>query len=64
MTNSSDKLLTIKEAALWLKLTPITLYEYIRQGTLKAVKFGRYYRIVERDLLAFIDAHKTQGGRS
>jgi len=64
MTNSADKLLTIKEVALWLKLNPITLYEYIRNGSLKAMKFGRYYRVVERDLLSFIDAHKTKGGRA
>ncbi len=55
-----DRLLTVRETADILKLNTLTIYEYIRNGTLKAVKLGRYYRIVYIDLLAFIDSHKTQ----
>lgn len=59
MLENSEKLLTIKEAASRLQLNPITLYGYIRQGQLKAVKFGRSYRIVEKDLFDFIESNKT-----
>lgn len=57
----ADTLLTVKEAALYLKLNPLTLYDYIRTGKLKAVKFGRSYRILEEDLKAFINAHRIGG---
>lgn len=55
-----DTLFTVKEAASYLKLNPLTVYGYIRQGKLNAVRFGRYYRIVFKDLLHFIDMHKIQ----
>ena len=58
MDHDLDTMLTVKETATFLKLNPITIYDYIRIGSLPAVKFGRYYRIVKRDLVQFINAHK------
>lgn len=59
MSLFSDQLLTVKEASSILKLTPLTLYEYIKSGKLRAIKFGRYYRISHLDLLQFINQNKT-----
>lgn len=56
-----DALLTVKETATYLKLNPLTVYEYIRRGHLRAVKFGRYYRIRAEDLQKFIESHSTGG---
>lgn len=50
-------LLTVKEAATVLKLNPLTVYDYIKQGKLKAAQFGRYYRIHPDDLSEFIKQH-------
>lgn len=58
MENDLDTLLTVKETATFLKLNPITIYEYIRLGKLQAVKFGRNYRVVKRDLFRFIEEHR------
>ena len=55
-----DKLLTVKETAELLQLNSLTVYEYIRKGTLNAVKLGRYYRVMYKDLMTFIESHKTQ----
>jgi excisionase family DNA binding protein len=55
-----DRLLTVKETADVLKLNVLTVYDYIRSGRLNAVKLGRYYRIEQKDLMAFIESHKTQ----
>lgn len=52
-------LLTGKEVAEILKLNILTVYEYIRNGKLKAAKFGRSYRIEEVDLDKFIESNKT-----
>lgn len=46
--------LTAKDVADLLKLNVLTVYGYIRKGRLKASKFGRNYRIEEKDLDTFI----------
>jgi putative molybdopterin biosynthesis protein len=51
------KLIKPREVADLLKLNLLTIYEYIRQGKLRAVKFGRNYRIHEEDLEEFIRSH-------
>ncbi len=51
-------LMTVREVAQYLRLSSLTIYDYIRARKLKAVKFGRNYRIVYRDLLQFINSHK------
>jgi len=52
--------LTPKEVANTLKLNVLTVYEYIRNGKLRAIKFGRNYRIEEKDLNVFIKEHQVQ----
>ena len=46
---------TTAEAAKILKLSPITVERQIRRGELKAVKLGKEYRLLGRDLLALFD---------
>ncbi len=53
-------LYTLNEVADALKLTRRTLYTYIKQGKLKAVKIGKYWRVSEADLREFISTG-TQG---
>jgi len=52
--------LTAREVASILKLNILTVYEYIRKGKLKAVKFGRNYRIEEKNLDKFIKEHQVK----
>ena len=52
--------LTAKEVANTLKLNILTVYEYIRNGKLRAIKFGRSYRIEEKDLDKFIKEHQVR----
>ncbi len=52
--------LTAKDVASLLKLNILTVYQYIRSGKLKAVKFGRNYRVEEKDLNSFIKEHQVQ----
>lgn len=45
------KLYTVAEAAKLLRFSPMTLYKWIRENKIKAVKFGgRSYRIKEKDI--------------
>lgn len=52
--------LTAKEVASTLKLNNLTVYEYIRNGELRAIKFGRNYRVREKDLDKFIKEHQVR----
>jgi len=54
--------LTVKEVATILKLNPITVYEYIRDGHLPAFRFGRYYRVSEKEFERFIREKRVGKG--
>ena len=54
MNTAKIKFIKPRDIAKLLKLNIVTIYEYIREGKLRAVKFGRNYRIEEKDLEEFI----------
>lgn len=49
------KLYTVKEITEILKVSQRTLYNYIKNGNLKAVKIGKYWRIKKEDLQNLLD---------
>jgi excisionase family DNA binding protein len=49
------QLYTIEETTQILKVTQRTVYNFISNGQLKAVKIGKYWRIKHTDLQDFID---------
>lgn len=48
------KVYTLDEVAEIMKVTKRTLYNYIKAGTLHAVKVGKYWRVSEESLQDFI----------
>jgi excisionase family DNA binding protein len=46
----SDHLLTVEEAAIWLRVSRWTVYSLIRANQLRTIKIGRR-RLVTRDAL-------------
>lgn len=52
-------LYTLEEVAEILKLTRRTLYTYIKEGKLQAVKIGKYWRVSEAGLKEFISTGTT-----
>ncbi len=56
--------LTVKEVAERLRLNVITVYEFIKNGKLGAVKLGKNYRVAEEDLDVFIEKHKVKSATS
>ena len=44
----------LDEVADILKITRRTLYTYVKTGKLRAVKIGKYWRVVEQELQDFI----------
>jgi len=53
-----EKLLTVNETAKILRLGPETVARYIREGKIPAIKFGRVWRVEEKDLENFIRKRK------
>ncbi|MDR9768866.1 helix-turn-helix domain-containing protein [Acetomicrobium sp.] len=49
-----EKLLTPKDAAEILSLSPVTIKKWLWQGKLKGIKVGSVWRIKESDLKAFL----------
>ena len=50
--------LTVEEAAAYLQMHKATIYKYIRQGLLPAVRLGKVYRLLRRDVDAFLETMK------
>lgn len=50
--------LTVKEVAVLLQLSLLTIYKYIREGKLEVIRFGGHYRIEKQSLDKFIDSHR------
>ena len=48
------KVFTLDEVAEILKVTKRTLYNYVKEGKLPAVKMGKYWRVTEDSLQAFL----------
>lgn len=48
------KVYTIEEVVELLHVTRRTVYSYIKEGKLKAVKIGKYWRVTEKNLEDFL----------
>lgn len=49
------KVYTLEELVEVLKVTKRTLYNYIKEGRLKAVKMGKYWRVTQKQLDSFLN---------
>lgn len=56
---NTEKFYTSKEVAEILKLSNYTIGDYIRSGKLKAIKFGRVWRVSENQLKQFLESKQT-----
>ena len=50
------EVLTVEQAAEYLQMHKGTVYRYIREGLLPAVRLGKVYRLLRQDVDAFLDA--------
>jgi len=60
MTAVMERMLTLKEVAQILKVHPLTVYEWVKAGKLRAYKLGRVYRVAEKDLEVFLASSSTE----
>ena len=64
MSKSFTKVLTPKEIATELKVKEQTVMKWLREGTLRGLKFGRLWRVKEEDFQKFIEERSQESRRS
>lgn len=52
---------TIEECSEILKVTKRTIYKYVKEGSLRASKVGRDWRITDAALRAFLESLEQKG---
>jgi excisionase family DNA binding protein len=55
----SKPFMTIHDIAELLKVSEATVRSWIHDGQLRAIKFGREFRVAIKDLEAFVSARET-----
>lgn len=56
----SEKYHTIEQVAEMLQVVYLTVYRWIQDGKLKAVKAGKQYRIRQSDLDKFLESKENE----
>ena len=59
----SKPLMTTHEISELLKVSEATVRSWIHEGELRAIRFGREFRVAVKDLEAFVNAHETVPAR-
>ena len=60
----NHNLLTPEQVAGILQVHVLTIYSYIRRGKLDAIRLGRSYRIIPKDLTRFIESNRIKKSTS
>ena len=60
---SKNNLLTPEQVAGILQVHILTIYGYIREGKLDAIRLGRSYRITPQDLEQFIESNRINNNK-
>ena len=60
----NNNLLTPEQVAGLLQVHVLTIYNYIRRGRLDAIRLGRSYRIIPKDLTRFIKSNRIKKSTS
>jgi excisionase family DNA binding protein len=64
MQQVDEQLYTPREIADYLKVDVRTVYRWLREGEMNAIRFQREYRVAESDLKDFLEARRfhAKGG--
>jgi excisionase family DNA binding protein len=60
---ANNNLLTPEQVAGILQVHILTIYGYIREGKLDAIRLGRSYRITPQDLEQFIESNRIKNNK-
>jgi excisionase family DNA binding protein len=60
MLQVDEQLYTPQEVADYLKVDVRTVYRWLREGEMNAIRFQREYRVAESDLRDFLKRRRTR----
>jgi excisionase family DNA binding protein len=60
MQQVDEQLYTPQEVADYLKVDVRTVYRWLREGEMNAIRFQREYRVAETDLRDFLERRRTR----
>jgi excisionase family DNA binding protein len=61
---TDQRLLTPEQVADRLQISRVTVMDYLRKGRLKGHRVGKFWRIKEEDLEAFLEGEPTEEDRA
>lgn len=56
-----QEVMTVEQTAAYLQIHKGTIYRYIREGLLPAVRLGKVYRLLREDVEAFVQSRRAGG---
>lgn len=56
-----DEVLNIKEVSQFLKIPVSTVYKLVQEGKVPAVKLGKHWRFLKKDLAHLFEQKKNEG---
>jgi len=54
MKKQDKRIMTIKEVSDYLNIPTSTIYELVRKGKIRGVKFGKHWRVLEQDIQCYL----------
>lgn len=54
--------MTVEQVAAYLQLNKLTVYKFVREGSIPASRLGKSYRIRKADVDQFLDSQKLRAG--
>ena len=60
MQNQQQDLMTVGEAAEFLRVRPTWIYSRTRGGDFPVIKLGGFIRVPRRELIAWVDARRVK----
>jgi len=64
LEKAAPEVMTIEQAAAFLQLHYQTVWEMVKAKKIPAVKIGRVWRIMKKDLIAYLEGQKRKQKRS
>lgn len=58
------EVMTVDQVAAYLQLNRLTVYRYVRQGTIPAARIGKVYRLLKADVDRFLEDQKGAATRA
>jgi len=53
--HTQRRIMTVKQVSDYLNIPTSTVYELVRKGKIRGVRFGKHWRVLEKDIAAYLE---------